>query len=339
MGEPAMRQFFHAFLEKFVAEEMNKWILYPKNVEEAAPIEAVFTTLGFPGCVGSTDCTHVAWEKCPASLQSACSGKVGYPTIGYEVTVDNHRRVLFCSQGHPGARNDKKIVLYDEYVMGLKDKTNLADFKFELRTRDGGTVQREGAWLIVDGGYHLWRCLQPPIKCAWREEEIFYSCRLESVRKNVECFFGVLKQRFSIVKYPFRYHDKQKCDNVFFVCCILHNMLLEHDGRDKDLLQVENWVGMDEDDIDIHYAQQILRARSTGFVRHASLIFPCHQQPVTHLWDKLEGEKMKKRKLMLLAFSCKLNLFNTWRLSERKKICRGLGVDKLLLQLLGLIQR
>jgi hypothetical protein len=38
-------------------------------------------------------------------------------------------------------------------------------------------------------------------------------------------------------------------------------MLLKHDGRDKDLLLVENWVGMDEDDIDIHYAQQLLRAK------------------------------------------------------------------------------
>ena len=38
---------------------MDIWIIFPREEPEARIIE-VFAGLGFPGCVGSTDCTHVA---------------------------------------------------------------------------------------------------------------------------------------------------------------------------------------------------------------------------------------------------------------------------------------
>ncbi len=56
---------------------------------------------------------------------------------------------------------------------------------------------------------------------------------VESVRKDVECCFGSIKQRFRILKNPIEYHTKDSIDNVFFTCCILHNMLLQFDGLDR----------------------------------------------------------------------------------------------------------
>lgn len=65
------------------------------------------------------------------------------------------------------------------------------------------------------------------------ELERLFSKRLESVRKDVECTFGVLKNRFRILKVPLLCcgkHGQDKVDNIFYTCCMLHNMLLEHDG-------------------------------------------------------------------------------------------------------------
>jgi hypothetical protein len=64
--------------------------------------------------------------------------------------------------------------------MQLKEKAILSDMTFNLLKHDGTETTHTGAWLIVDGGYHKWRVLQPPKNCAWREEEVFFSCRLES---------------------------------------------------------------------------------------------------------------------------------------------------------------
>ncbi|CAN0357815.1 unnamed protein product, partial [Discosporangium mesarthrocarpum] len=58
----------------------------------------------------------------------------------------------------------------------------------------------KGAYLIVDGGYHQWRCLMCPLKSVLTVAELKWSKRLEIVRKNVECFFERLKGRFRVLK-------------------------------------------------------------------------------------------------------------------------------------------
>lgn len=65
------------------------------------------------------------------------------------------------------------------------------------------------------------------------QAEVEFSERLESVRKDVECTFGILKKRFVILKHAIELHSKDHIDYIFFGCCILHNMLLIHDGYDK----------------------------------------------------------------------------------------------------------
>ena len=56
-----------------------------------------------------------------------------------------------------------------------------------------------GANLIIDNGYAKWRIMQSPIKFSTNENELRWSTRLESVRKDFECFFGRLKARFRIL--------------------------------------------------------------------------------------------------------------------------------------------
>ena len=44
---------------------------------------------------------------------------------------------------------------------------------------------------------------------------------------------GALKTRFRILKIPILFQKLHEVDNVFFTCCVLHNMLLCHDGLDE----------------------------------------------------------------------------------------------------------
>ncbi|CAM9749108.1 unnamed protein product, partial [Ectocarpus fasciculatus] len=70
-----------------------------------------------------------------------------------------------------------------------------------------------------------WQILIEPSKYPLSENDLLFSKRLESVRKDVECFFGILKGRFRILKLAMAYQSQERIDNVFFTCCILHNML------------------------------------------------------------------------------------------------------------------
>lgn len=62
------------------------------------------------------------------------------------------------------------------------------------------------------------------------------------MRKDVECFFGVLKGRFRVLKLRLTYHSRESIDNIFFTCCILHNMLHTFDGMGKFEENVD-WAG------------------------------------------------------------------------------------------------
>jgi hypothetical protein len=60
-------------------------VIKPPTGDNLLHVMETYRKLGFPGCVGSIDCTHVKWRQCPKSLRFECSGKEGYPTLSFEV--------------------------------------------------------------------------------------------------------------------------------------------------------------------------------------------------------------------------------------------------------------
>ncbi|CAM9738673.1 unnamed protein product [Discosporangium mesarthrocarpum] len=88
-----------------------------------------------------------------------------------------------------------------------------------------------------------------PLKPALTVTELKRSKRLESVRKDVECFFGRLKGLFRILKmlltfWPSSENSRDNIDNIFFVCCILENKPLAYDGLCV-LESGTDWCGRD----------------------------------------------------------------------------------------------
>ena len=140
------------------------------------------------------------------------------------------KRVIAATKGHAGARNDKTICRYDHFLVALRQNLIYGDVKFILRARDGSIVEEVGAYSIVDGGYHQWRVLQAVEKHASDEWSRAFSARGESVRKDVECAFGILKCRFRVLRSRILLRNKDDINNFFFACCILHNVLLKDDG-------------------------------------------------------------------------------------------------------------
>ena len=50
------------------------------------------------------------------------------------------------------------------------------------------------------------------------------------MRKDIECAFGILKNRFQIFKYGMRFQSVENCDKLFKTLCAIHNMLLKANG-------------------------------------------------------------------------------------------------------------
>ena len=239
------RVFFHKWCNLFGHKYFGIYCNPPKTPDEIQRTIAVYERLGLPGCIGSTDCVHIRWDRCASGDRVLHKGKEGYPTLSYEVTVDHTSKIIAVTHGFPGTRNDRTIVRFDGFVTDIHDGVKYSDVKFDMKNIKGEEYEEKGAWLLVDGGYHKWRCLQCPLKHSAIPRETLWSEWAETVRKDVECVFGVLKGRFRCLKLPIYYHDKDNIDNMFYCCCILHNILLHFDGLDVRWEEGVNYIGMD----------------------------------------------------------------------------------------------
>ena len=234
------RLFLTKFIEYGSTVLYKRWVLEPSRETNVGEYEALFKASGFDGCIGSVDATHVPIVTCPHWARNIHKGfKLSMPARSYNVTVDHSRRVLGSTCGHPSTWNDKTLILFDEFISNVHNGKVPDQFQFKLFEKDknGNVIQvlYKGVWFICDNGYLSWSCTVPPDSNAKTYDEIRFSEWLESMRKDVECFFGIMKGRFLIFRYGFRLHKIYQCDQMWLTCCALHNMLLEIDGLH------ENW--------------------------------------------------------------------------------------------------
>ncbi len=194
-----------------------------------------FEEAGFPGCVGSSDATHITMDRCEYNLKNNHLGpKSSLTARSYNRCVNHHRRILHSTPGGSACWNDQTMVRLDRFITQIQDGLNLEDNTFELLAHGRGgeviTVKYKGVYIIVDNGYLNWSCTVPPFTVTSNVDEIRWLKWTESMRKDVECTFGILKGRRQILKAGVRIHGVDGVDEVWFTCCALHNWLLDIDG-------------------------------------------------------------------------------------------------------------
>ena len=124
------------------------------------------------------------------------------------------------------------IVKFDGFANKVRYDPVYTQTEFKYLKADKKWALEKGLYLLVDGGYHKWRIMQCPFKFSLDDKATRWSEQAESVRKDVECSFGILKKRFQFLKNAITWHRKSDIDNAVFSCVILHNMLHEFDGYD-----------------------------------------------------------------------------------------------------------
>lgn len=193
-----------------------------------------FSKAGLDGALCSADATHIVWDRCPFKMKNQNAGpKEKNSARAFEISVNHRRKILASTVGLPGRWNDKTVVRFDGFLTSIHEGLKYDDVTYELYNRNGSKTSYRGAWALVDGGYLSWSCLIPPYKSTSSAPALRWSRWLESMRKDVECTFGILKGRWRILKTGIRQHTKEDVDNIWFTCCALHNMLLDVDGLGK----------------------------------------------------------------------------------------------------------
>ena len=117
--------------------------------------------------------------------------------------------------------------------MSIHEGERYANVCYNLYTTETTEQEVKGAYLIADGGYHRWRCLQCPNRSDVAEARVSWGKWVESIRKDVECAFGRLKGRFRCLKLPSRLQKLEYVDHEFRACVVLYNMCHFVDGRES----------------------------------------------------------------------------------------------------------
>ncbi len=103
------RNFFHKFIEFGSTTLYSLHVLTPVNLADAQTNMAEYAEVGFPGCVGSTDCTHITTERCEYNLKNNHLGnKSSHTTRTFNLMCNHRRRILHTTRGGPGRWNDNR---------------------------------------------------------------------------------------------------------------------------------------------------------------------------------------------------------------------------------------
>jgi hypothetical protein len=249
IGESTANVIYKTFVTNFEKHFYEKYVRFPAGYELQQVMET-YRRLGFPGAVGSIDCTHIKWSLCGKEIKWKATGKEGFASLSFEAIVTHSRYCYHVSVAFLGSYNDITVSKNDDFVKRLMAGL-LAELKFVLYDANGVPCLHKGGYLISDNGYMKYAMFVAPFKTPSSRTELLWSEWEESTRKDVECFFGVLKARFWYLRNGVRYHSAKIIESSFRTAAILHNILLEYDGLRNECLdsteESDYWLNLNPD--------------------------------------------------------------------------------------------
>jgi hypothetical protein len=73
IGESSISPIFNQFVNGCVKYLYPKYVYVPDG-EELERVRLVYEKLGLSGCIGSMDCTHILWHRCPKIMRNNATG-------------------------------------------------------------------------------------------------------------------------------------------------------------------------------------------------------------------------------------------------------------------------
>nr|GEX52462.1 hypothetical protein [Tanacetum cinerariifolium] len=138
--------------------------------------------------LGSIDCMHWEWTKCPKALHGQFKRRdKNYPTIMLEAVADQQLWFWHAYFGVRGANNDLNVLygppLFDDL---LTDKAPEVPFVVNGKTY-------EKCYYLADGIYPQWSTFVKAFTIARDQNTMRFKRVQESAKKDIERAFGVLQ--------------------------------------------------------------------------------------------------------------------------------------------------
>jgi hypothetical protein len=209
-----------------VIDMFGEEYLRPPRCDELEHLLQLGESRGFPGMLGSIDCMHWQWEKCPTAWRGRfTNGHHGVPTMILEAVASHDLRIWHAYFGVAGSNNDINVLNKSPlFIRELKGEAPRVQFNVNGSRYDRG-------YYLADGIYPEWAVFVKTIPLPQTDMDKLFAQHQEGARKDVERAFGVLQSRFNIVRRPARLWKRASVGKIIEACVILHNMIVEDEGE------------------------------------------------------------------------------------------------------------
>lgn len=174
------------------------------------------------GMIGSLDVSQIQWDMCKKSLHGQFQGKEKIRTVALEAVADHNLWFWHASFGYPGSLNDLNVLGLSPLIEKMTHELLLLERECVPYSISGENFEK--LFLLVDGIYPTWSRFVKTVGFPVTPMQKAFSAWQESVRKDIERAFGVLKKRFRVLKNGVRAHILERINDQVITCVILHNM-------------------------------------------------------------------------------------------------------------------
>ncbi|KAF7826554.1 protein ALP1-like [Senna tora] len=177
----------------------------------------------FKGCLGAIDGTHIK-TRVPVEEQGKYRNRKGEITTNVLGVCSLDGQFVYVLSGWEGSAADGRV---------LKDAIE----------KDDGLKIPGGQYYLVDAGFANYRGFLAPYRGqryhlnTWRQgrhptspQECF-NMRHSSARNVIERCFGMLKNRWAILRSP-SFYPVETHNRLIIACCLLHNLCLQDNALD-----------------------------------------------------------------------------------------------------------
>jgi len=217
--DDATRRLMEFVIDKWVSTYLRR----PMDVE-LEHILTRYAARGLPGCMGSIDCTHWQWHKCPKALSGQYLDRKGRRSVCFETAGDEDRKTGLFFVGCPGAYHDMSALALSPLMLDVNTgawppRTN----KYTLNGRS-----RRLLFYAADAGYPRYALCALPHPKPDHPKLLVYNRLEEATRKDAERIYAVLWSQWFIMKYPARYMSVLRLIKTAKATAVLHIMAMEH---------------------------------------------------------------------------------------------------------------
>lgn len=208
-------------------------LCWPSTEAEMEEIKSNFEKIcGLPNCCGSIDTTHIVMTLPTVDRSNdVWIDREKNHSMLLQAIVDPDMRFRDVIVGYPGSLSDALVLQNSSFYKLSEEGKRLNGKKIELQ--EGMEL---GEYIIGNSGFPLLSWLLTPYQNALSDHQAEFNKRHSETQVVAQIALARLKEMWRIIHGVMWLPDKNRLPRIIFVCCLLHNIVIDMEDKGVDEL-------------------------------------------------------------------------------------------------------